>query len=276
MGEPHGGGVPRPNRGGDRSGIARYWYPLVALVRRDMQKRYATTALGLGWTVVQPLILIGVYILVFAFILNGGRTAESAHAFVFFMLTGMLPYLATTEGIQRASTALREDRALFDREAFPGEVVPAARVVGAAVGELAALVLVVIIGSVFFALPFGGWLLTLPLLVALRVIITCGFAWIVSILTVFVTDLAEVLSLLLTAWLFLTPIFYPADAVPGAIRWILVLNPLHHIVEAYRSVLLEGHAPIPEALFLVAWGVVIGGAGVWFFRKALDRAKDFL
>lgn len=261
---------------GEITGFARYWYPLAALVRRDLQKRYAATILGIGWTVVQPLVLIAVYIVVFAFILNAGRTAESAHAFVFFMLSGMLPYLATADGIQRASTALREDRALFDRESFPGEVVPAARVVGAAVGEVVALALVVIIGGAFFGLSLSAWLFVLPLLVLLRVLITCGIAWIVSVLTVFVTDLAEVLSLLLTAWLFLTPIFYTADAVPDALRWMLVANPLHHIVEAYRAVLLDGRAPFPEGLVLAAWVVVVGGAGLWFFRKALDRAKDFL
>jgi ABC-type polysaccharide/polyol phosphate export permease len=195
---------------------------------------------------------------------------------VFFMLSGMLPYLAVADGIQRASTALRDDRALFDREAFPGEVIPVSRVVGAAVGEVAGLALVVIVGGTFFGLPVSAWLLVLPLLVVLRILIVSGMALIVSILTVFITDLAEVLSLLLTAWLFLTPIFYSADAVPGAMRWLLVVNPLHHIVEAYRAVLLEGRAPFPESLMLAAWVAGIGGAGLWFFQRAVDRAKDFL
>jgi ABC-type polysaccharide/polyol phosphate export permease len=91
-----------------------------------------------------------------------------------------------------------------------------------------------------------------------------------------VSDLAEVLSLLLTAWLFLTPIFYTAETVPPGMRWMLFLNPMHHVVVAYRAVLLEGRSPVPEVVFLLGWAVVIGGIGLWFFRKTLDRAKDFL
>jgi ABC-type polysaccharide/polyol phosphate export permease len=85
-----------------------------------------------------------------------------------------------------------------------------------------------------------------------------------------------VLSLLLTAWLFLTPIFYHAEAVPPGLRWLLVLNPLHHVVEAYRAVLLDGRAPFPAGVFAIGWVIVVGGVGLWFFRKALDRAKDFI
>lgn len=252
----------------------RFWYPLVALVRRDLQRRYATTMLGFGWTVLQPLILIGVYLLVFGFILNAGQTESSRHAFSFFMLSGMLPYLATADGIQRAASSLKEDRALFDRESFPAEVVPAARVVGAAVAEVVALGLFVVVGA-FFTVPVTLWLLTLPLLVFLRVVITCGYAWLVSILTIFVTDLAEALSLLLTAWLFLTPIFYPIASVPDGLRWLLVINPLHHIVAAYRRVLLDGQSPMSDGLLMACWAIAVGGLGLWFFRKTLDRAKDF-
>ncbi|MGH9175836.1 MAG: ABC transporter permease [Vicinamibacterales bacterium] len=255
--------------------VHRYWYPLAALVRRDVQKRYATTMLGIGWTILQPFVLVVIYVVVFAFILRSGRDTQSAREFVFFMLVGMLPYLAIAEGLQRASTALREDRALLDRAEFPAEVIPAARVVSASVAEAVGLVLLLVLGALF-DIALSGWILVVPVLIALRLLITCGLAWVVSTLAIFVTDLAEVLSLLLTAWLFLTPIFYTADAVPDALKWMLVLNPLHHLVEAYRRVLLEGRAPLPEGLFVFAWAAVLAGAGLWFFRKTLDRGKDLL
>lgn len=255
--------------------LARWWFPTAALVRRDLKRRYATTMIGLGWTVLQPLVLIAVYLLVFGTIIQVDVAGAGAHGFAFFMLSGMLPYLAWTDALFRAAGALREDRALFEREDFPAEVVPASRVVAAAVPEVVALTLFVAVGA-FFGLSVSGWLLTLPLLVALRVVIAFGHAWLVSVLTVFITDLAEVLSLLLTAWLFLTPIFYRVEAVPPAMRWVLAINPLHHVVEAYRAVLLEGRAPFPELWPLLGWVVVIGGGGLWFFRVALPRAKDFL
>jgi ABC-type polysaccharide/polyol phosphate export permease len=217
-----------------------------------------------------------VYLLVFGSILASDTPDPARPAFTFFLLTGMLPYLAVSEGIQRASGALREDRALFDREAFPATVVPASRVVAATVTEVAALALVLIVGLALGDLHLSPWLAALPLVIALRIVVTCGYAWLVSVLTVFITDLGEALSLLLTAWLFLTPIFYRVDQVPEGLRWLLAINPLHHVVEAYRAVLLDGRAPWPEALWLAGWAVALGGLGAWFFRSALDRAKDFL
>lgn len=251
----------------------RYWYPLVALVRRDVQKRYASTLLGASWTVLQPLVLLGVYVTVFAFILPTGR--GGARQYVFAILAGMLPYLAIAEGLQRASSALREDRALLDRVEFPAEVVPAARVLGASLNEIIALAALVTIGP-SLGLSLSGWVAVLPLLVAARIVLTSGLAWVVSILAIFVADLAEVLTLLLTAWLFLTPVFYAADAVPTALQWLLALNPLHHLVEAYRAVLIDGRAPLPEGLFVLGWAVTASGLGLWFFRATLDRGKDLL
>ncbi len=255
--------------------VGRQWYPLRALVRRELGRRYATTALGLGWTVVQPLVLIGVYLLVFGSILGGGDAAATRHGFTFFMLSGMLPYLAASDGIQRASTSVREDRTLFDREEFPAEVVPAARVVAATVTEVVALLLVLAVGVVLGNLALSPWLLFLPLLILLRVVITCGIAWLVSVLTVFVTDLAEALPLLLTAWLFLTPIFYRVDQVPPGLRWLLPINPLHAVVQGYRAVMLDGRAPWPELAWLLGWSAALGAAGLLFYRAAIHRAKDF-
>lgn len=254
----------------------RYWYPLVALVRRDVQKRYASTLLGASWTVLQPLVLLAVYVTVFAFLLPDGRGGGSgARPYVFAILAGMLPYLAIAEGLQRASSALRDDRALLDRVEFPAEVVPAARVLGASLNEIIALAALVAIGP-WLGLALSGWIAMLPLLVAARIVLTTGLAWVISILAIFVADLGEVLTLLLTAWLFLTPVFYGADAVPAALQWLLALNPLYHLVEAYRAVLIDGRAPLPEGLFVVGWAAAVFALGLWFFRATLDRGKDLL
>jgi ABC-type polysaccharide/polyol phosphate export permease len=255
--------------------MRRYYYPALALARREVRRRYASSVLGVAWTVLQPLTLLVIYVFVFGYVLRVSHAADDGRGFVFFLLSGMLPYLATADGIQRASLSLREDRALVERETFPAEVIPASRVLSASVGEAVGLGLLIVL-AIALGRPLSFWILVLPLLVALRIVITCGIAWIVSILAVFVSDLNEALSLLLTAWLFLTPIFYPEEAVPRVLRWVLVVNPLHHVVRAYRSVLLDGRAPVPEAGFVVLWAIGLSAVGAWFFRKALDRGKDFL
>jgi ABC-type polysaccharide/polyol phosphate export permease len=251
----------------------RYGYPLLALTRREVQKRYAGSMLGVAWTILQPLILILVYLVVFGVVLRS-NPASSPMEFVVALLCGMLPYLAINDAVQRAAFALREDKTLLERETFPASVIPASRVASASLGELVGIAIVTLVS---LASGHGSaWLLTLPLLIALRVALTLALSWIVSLLAVFVVDLNEMLSLLLTVWLFLTPIFYAPDAVPPLLRWTLWVNPLHHVAASYRAVLIDGRAPWPEAgMLCVACGCAWIVA-VWFFRSAIQRGKDLL
>ena len=255
--------------------VRRYWYPLAALVRRDVKKRYAASLLGAAWMVLQPLILLALYVFVFAVILRSGKDAHAAREFSLYLLAGMLPYLAIVDGLHRAIWALREDRSLLERETFPAEVLPLARVVTASVAEAVGLALLIALAAFLGRTP-SPWLAVLPVLVVCRLTLTAGLAWILSTLAIFVADLAEVLSLLLTCWLFLTPIFYASADVPPVLRWLLVVNPLHHLVRAYRSVLIDGGNPTADALAVVAAAAIVAAAGLWFFHKTIDRGKDFL
>jgi lipopolysaccharide transport system permease protein len=251
----------------------RYVYPLVALTRRDLQKRYAGSMLGVAWTVVQPLTLIVVYVVVFGVVLRADRSGSTL-AFVLSLLCGMLPYLAISDALQRSIFALKEDRTLLEREAFPASVIPASRVATAAVGEWIGLIVMAVV-ALAGGLA-GPWLLALPMVMAQRLVVTLTMSWIVSLLAVFVTDLNEMLSLLLTVWLFLTPVFYPPEAVPAALRWTLWINPLHHVAEAYRLILVHGRAPWPPAAWLAGDALVLAVIGWWFFTRAIDRGKDLL
>jgi ABC-type polysaccharide/polyol phosphate export permease len=252
-----------------------HWFLLMALVRRDVKKRYATSMLGSAWTVLQPVILVAVYVTAFGFILRPGRTEDDAATFAIFLLSGLLPYLAINEGLQRATSSLREDAALLEHRGFPAEILPVSRVVTASVTEGVGLVLLIVLAALN-GNPPGFWIVVLPILVLLRLLMTCGFALVISMLAVFVTDLKEVLSLMLTAWLFLTPIFYTVDSIPGSLGWLTALNPLYHLVGAYRNVLIDDLSPFPFVLPLAAWAIVLAASGLWFFRKAMDRGKDFL
>jgi ABC-type polysaccharide/polyol phosphate export permease len=225
--------------------------------------------LGAAWTVLQPLMLLGVYSLVFGFISTTGRVS------VPYLLTGILPYLAISEAIGRAISALREDRALLDSEAFPAEILPVAKVVAASIPEVVGLVLL-LAAMPLLDLPMTGWILTLPFIMVLRMILACGIVWIVSTLVIFVNDLTEVIQLLLTSWLFLTPIFYTFDNAPALLQRALILNPLYHVMQAYRQIIIEGRAPLSEGLLALASATLVAAVGLWFFRKTIDRTKDFL
>ncbi len=253
-----------------------YGYPLLTLVRRDFKIRYAPTFLGLGWAVLQPLIFLLVYTFAFKVILKVRFNPEdSTSAFVLYLVCGFLPFMALSEGIQRGSTSLTENRSLLKKVIFPAEVLPAVSVVSTAVTEAIGLFLLLVVAS-FFGVRPSVWLAFLPLLIMLRIVITLGLAWLVGVLNVFMSDLGQFLGLLLTAWMFLTPIFYPADAMPHSLLWLMKVNPLYHLVAAYRAVILQSCNPVHELPVLILWAVGIAIFGLWFFRKTVERAKDFL
>ncbi|WP_426195259.1 ABC transporter permease [Massilia sp. DWR3-1-1] len=253
----------------------RYWYPLLALSRRELRKRYATTVFGALWTVLLPLATLAIYLTVFVFILRSGRSDSQAWHFAVNMLAGLLPFQAFADGLQRACPSLREDRALLDREQFPAEVVAASRVLSTSVSEVAGLALL-LLAVALHGEPPGPLVLLLPLAIALRILLTVGIGWFVSILSVFIADVAEVLGFVLTAWLFLTPIFYSAEALPPALAWTLTVNPLHHLVSIYRALLVHGPFDSSAVAILLVWAVAAAAAGLWMHRATIDRAKDFL
>ena len=256
------------------SSVYRYWYPLLALVRRDLKKRYATSLAGAAWTILHPAALVLLYLFVFAVVFDGARTGSSRSA-AFFILTGLVPFIALAEGIQRASGSLREDRTLLDRPGFPPEVLPLVKVAAASLTEIVGLGLLIAAGA-SFGLPVTRWLGVVPLLILIRVAITYGVACVVSTLSVLVGDAAQGLSLVLTGWMFLTPIFYRVEDAPAALRPALALNPLHYLMEAYRRVVLDGEIAGQAAVVAAACAAALVVAGVVFFRRTIERAKDLL
>ena len=254
----------------------RFVYPLLALVRRDFKTRYAATTLGIGWAVGQPLALLLLFTFAFSMILKVRfRPADDTLVSAIYLLCGLLPYLAIVESLHRASTCLRDNRSLIEKVVFPAQVLPAVAVIGATVTELTALVLLAGF-TAFSNVRLTSWVLFLPLLILLRALFTLGLTWLLSILNVFIKDLGQVLSLLLTAWMFLTPILYPLQLVPPGLTWMLNLNPLYHFVSAYRAVIVEERSPLSLLPILVMWAGGLSIFGLWFFNRTVERAKDFL
>ena len=256
--------------------FSRYWYPLITLVRRDFKVRYARSLFGIGWSLLLPLLSLLLYTTVFATILKVrvGHEVDRG-SFVLFLLCGNLPFTAVAAGIMRGSTSLNGNRNLLKKVIFPAVVLPMVGVLSATVAELIGLILLLIYAAAS-GIQLSFWLLLLPLLIILRVIMTLGLAWLVSILTVFFSDLGQILGLMITGWLFVTPIFYPANSIPPSLLPLFKLNPLFHLITAYRTVILQGKNPFPEVLPVVLFAFGVALIGFWFFHKMLDRAKDLI
>lgn len=253
-----------------------HWYPLITLVRRDFKVRYARSVLGISWSFLLPLLSLILYTTVFATILKVRVGHEvNRGSFILFLLSGNLPFTAMAEGIMRGSASLTANRNLLKKVIFPAVVLPMVGVLSATVAELIGLTLLLLY-AVASGVNLSLWILLLPLLIALRVVMTLGLAWLVSILTVFFSDFGHLLGLMITGWLFVTPIFYPANTIPLSLLPLFKLNPLFHLTTAYRAVILQGSNPFPGIFPVALFAAAAALTGLWFFRKMLDRAKDFI
>jgi len=236
--------------------------------RRDLHARFAGSAMGLFWSVVQPLLTLGVFLFLFAVVLDVRvPPADGTAPFALFLLAGMLPWLAFQETLIRAGHVVLDNVQLVKKTRFPAKVLPVYLALSSLVLEAIGLL---VLGGGLLAVGRGlpPTVLLLPLVVALQLAFTLGLAWILAGLTVYFRDLAHVTGALLTVWLYLTPIVYPESLLPPGLRSLLWWNPVRHVVAGYRALLLDGRLPALESLGYLA---VVAALVMWVGSRLFDR-----
>ena len=252
------------------------WFALKQLVGRDFKSRYAGSALGLCWSIFQPIWQLLLFGFVFSTVLKVGPVGERTGSFAIFLFCGLLPWLAIHEGLLRAATAITDNAALVSKLRFPAELLVVTVVLASLLHEAIAAAVFL---AVLAATEGVGWR-GLPLLliaVPLQVALTVGLGLVLAAVQVYVRDVAAGLGLLLTGWFYLTPIVYPLAYVPEAYQPWLQANPLTALVGLYRQAFLSGEWVLPPGtgtLALVAAGALV--LGWWSFRRLSPAFADEL
>lgn len=253
---------------------------ITSMVRRDIQGRYRGSVAGLFWTVIHPLLMMLTYFFIFAVVLKvrfGAGPAEAGPAnFLLYFMAGMLPWLAFSEALGRASNVVLEHRTLVKRVIFPLDILPANLVFTGLVSEFfGLLVFLAAVGSFQGYLPLT--VLWLPLILIPQILLTLGLCWFLAGLGVFLRDTGQFMAFLLTLWFFATPICYPESLIPENLRTAFALNPAYVLVRAYRAIFLESRAPDWSALgWLYAASVVALLVGFAWFHKSRKAFPDVL
>jgi len=247
-------------------------------VARDLRARYVNSALGLWWAVIQPMALLAVYTFVFSVLIpvrfadDGGGTG----AFALYLFCGLLPWLAFADAVTRSSSVLVEQTPLIKKVVFPSEILPVHLVLSALVVELIGLAVFLAVLVALGRIP-GPALLALPVVLVLQFLFTAGVTWLLATFAVYLRDVRQLVGLVLTLWMFLTPIVWPVTIVPESLRWVLRLNPMWHVVEAYRSAVLRADVPDPASLGVFA-GMALTAfvCGYWVFHRSKQTFADLL
>jgi ABC-type polysaccharide/polyol phosphate export permease len=258
--------------------IAELWRfrDLVALlVQRDLKVRYKRSVLGMGWTLLNPLLQMIVYTLVFSTIMR-----VSVPQFPIFLLSGLLPWTLISVSIVGSAHTLLANQGLIRKVAVPQMVYPLAVVASKLVDLVLSLAPLALLAVALGRPPSLSWVFVLPAIV-LATIFSAGLALLFSTLTVFYRDMRHLIDILIQVWFYLTPVLYPfayLEKLPyPALRWVLAANPATPIVRCFQVPLYEGGPPdlalLGSAALSAALVLVVGATA--FLRHEAEHIHHF-
>lgn len=228
--------------------VVRYRGLIRNLVAKDLKVRYKNSVLGFFWSLLNPLLMMIVFTFVFTQLLD-----QQIPDFPVFVLAALLPWQWTSTAIAGGTATLVDNSSLITKVYFPRLLLPVAVVLSTMVNFILALPALVLMMLVF-GIEFTPWLLYIPVIIAVQAIFLTGLLFILSPLHVYFRDTLVLVEVGLMAWFFMTPIFYPIEAVvPDLVSWMYRINPMAAIVAEYRTIIYYGG--VPDPLFMGRTGV---------------------
>ncbi len=262
--------MPRKN-----GALASKAFLIKEMVARDVRSRYAGSGLGILWAFANPVLWMLLYTGVFSLVLR--VPVESGYAsFPEFLMAGLLPWMAISEGVARSSSCLMDNSAMVKKTVFPLETLVLSVVLAAAVNEVIAFAVYGVYVALLGHLAWPWLLLAVPALF-FQVLLTFGIGCIAATMTAFVRDTVHAVGIVLTVGFYATPIVYPAGLVPARLRPLIEANPVTHLVDLYRRAFTLHAAPPPASIaYLAAFSLLVAAAGAALFGRARPHFADLI
>lgn len=236
---------------------------IVSLIHRELRGKYKASLLGFLWTFLNPLFQLLIYTIVFSVILH-----SEIEDFYLYLFIGLVPWNFFSSSVVGGASCIVCQENLIKKIYFPRIVLPIACVTSAFVNML----LTSIVTFTFLIFSGRGFnfvaLLYLPLIAVIEYIFVLGVSMLSSALTVFFRDLEYLLSILMMAWLYLTPIMYTLEKIPESLRNIFLINPMTSIILAYQEILYYKNTPYIGTLSsAIIDGILFLVIGVLVFER---------
>lgn len=265
--------VIRPGRPPLRDELREMWQYrelLGFLTWRDIKVRYKQTVIGGLWAILQPVVSMAIFSLVFGML---AKLDTDGVPYPIMVYAGLLPWTFLATSVTSAGNSLVSQANLLSKIYFPRLFVPTAYVGTAMVDFLLSFCVYVLLMVIYAWWP-GVSVLLLPALMAVTILTALGMGYLLAGLTVTYRDFRYVIGFLVTAWMYASPVVYPASVVPAAWRPLAGLNPMYGVIAAFRSCLLN--RPIEWAALGVstASAGMLFALGVWAFRRVERRFAD--
>ena len=249
-----------------------YLFLLRNMIVKDFKIRYRNMSLGVFWSLLNPLVMMGVLTFVFTKIFPNTQTKN----FAVFVLCGLVPYNFLSTAWGAGTTSIMNNAGLIKRVPVPREVVPIAAVLSNCV-HLGIQILLLLAATLAFGNTINVYWLWLPLVWAMEIIFVCGIALITSAFDVYIRDTRYVVESTITVMFWLVPIFYSFEIIPQQYHSVYQYNPVAALVLCLRNILLDSKPPHPETLLkLMLVSVVTFVMGWAIFGRMKQRFFDYL
>lgn len=231
-------------------------------VKKEVRGKYKNSFLGVLWSFLNPLLQIAVYALVFPLIMK-----SSEANYTVFICCGLIPWTFFATAINRSSFTIVENGGIIKKVFFPREILPISVVTSEMVNFVISTVIILafVLG---YGLGLTKYVLLYPLILLVQYVLLIGISFVVSSLTVYIRDLQHFIGVLLQLLFYATPIAYASKVIPDNFQWIMKLNPMSYIIDAFRDIFYYQQLPNVQALMIVLGvGLLLCVIGYVIFSK---------
>ena len=216
-------------------------------VKKDIRGKYKGSFLGILWSFINPLLQVLVYALVFPYIMK-----VETENYLIFLICGIIPWTWFVTSISQGTTSITNNANLIKKVYFPREILPISVVTSGLINFLISC-LIILIFVLLGGLGISWHLIFLPFIIIIQYLFTLALIFVLSAINVYVKDVEYIVSFIINMLFYATPILYTTEMFSGPILWIFRLNPLAHLINAYRDVFYVHHIPN-----LVNLGILLG------------------
>lgn len=249
------------------------------MAKREVVGRYRGSVMGLLWSFFNPILMLTVYTFVFSVVFKarwGETGSDSKTEFAIVLFAGLIVYGLFAECVNRAPNLILNNVNYVKKVVFPLEILPWVAL-GSALFHAAVSGLVLLLFFVAVHHYLNWTLIFLPLLLLPFILLIMGASWFLASTGVFLRDVGQTIGIVTNLLMFLSPVFYPASALPESYRPLLHLNPLTFFIEQTRDIVIWGKLPDWSGLGIsLLLGIIVAWAGYFWFQKTRKGFADVL
>lgn len=249
------------------------------LTKRNIQMKYKGSFLGIIWSVIQPLIQLFIYTFAFSFVFKAkwGIKDENHFDFALILFASLTVFNLLADTIRESPYLILNNESYVKKVVFPLEVLPIANLLSVFLNTVISILVFSFIYSITTSNSLPTSILILPVILIPLGIIALSFSYIVSSICIYFRDFSHIVGNILTILLFVSPVFYSLNRIPEKYHYLMLLNPLTHILDSSRKVMIFGGFPNLDNM-IIYWilSILSLNLGFWYFQKTRVSFSDLI